>query len=435
MKVTNWGNYPVIDATVKRASALNNGCVMGIPRGLGRCYGDAALSEHIIATPSLRRILAFDTTNGIIRAEAGLSINELLPIIIPQGWFMPVTPGTKFVSLGGAVAADVHGKNHHGEGSIASYIEQFHLLLPSGQRLACSPQNNADLFYASIGGMGLTGLITDISLRLKPIESSYISQDTYKAQNLSEVIALLDQYQDSTYNVAWIDCLTKGKQEGRSLLMVGEHAAREQLPPNMQAEALAIANKGRITVPFALPAFSLNRFTIGAFNTVYYHKQFKAHTQSLSDYDSFFYPLDIIHHWNRIYGKPGFTQYQLVIPREAGREGLLQILRKVRKAGFGSFLAVLKLLGPSSDGLISFPMEGYTLTLDFPITKRLFALLDELDAMVLDYGGRVYLAKDVRLPADTFRKMYPRWEEFVAIRKQVDPEGKLHSLQSRRLAL
>lgn len=436
MKISNWGNYPIVDAEVQSTFRLKDGCLEGIPRGMGRCYGDAALSSHILSTPKGNRLLSFDTKQGILTAEAGLSLADLLPIIIPRGWFLPVTPGTKFVSLGGAVAADVHGKNHHSEGSIGSYILAFTLLSPAGERLHCTPSTNAAVFHATIGGMGLTGLILDVSLQLKPIETSAITQDSYKARNLTELLALLDQYESSTYNVAWIDCLSKGSSEGRALLMVGEHATPDQLKGKAwQENPLNVPQKGRISVPFALPSFTLNKFTIGAFNTLYYHKQRSAHVHSLTDYDTFFYPLDFIHHWNRIYGKRGFTQYQLVVPRAAGKEGILKILQKVRTAGFGSFLAVLKLLGPASQGLISFPMEGYTLTLDFPITARLFPFLNELDEIVLDYGGRIYLAKDARLPADTFRKMYPRWEEFATIRQQIDPEGKMRSLQSARLEI
>ncbi|MEM6348969.1 MAG: FAD-binding oxidoreductase [Bacteroidota bacterium] len=436
MKISNWGNYPIVDAEVQSTFRLNNGCLQGIPRGMGRCYGDAALSPKILSTPKANRLLNFDAATGILTAEAGLSIAELLPIIIPQGWFLPVTPGTKFVSLGGAVAADVHGKNHHSEGSIAAYLLGLTLLLPSGERLVCSSSDNREIFHATIGGMGLTGLILDVSLQLKAIETSAITQDSYKARNLTELLELLDRYEPSTYNVAWIDCITKGKSEGRSLLMVGEHATKTQIEQHKWAkDLLQVPKKARISVPFPLPGFTLNKFTIGAFNTLYYHKQRRSHVASITDYDTFFYPLDFIHHWNRIYGKRGFTQYQLVIPREAGKEGLLKVLHKARAAGFGSFLAVLKLLGPSSDGILSFPMEGYTLTLDFPITKRLFPLLNELDAIVVDHGGRVYLAKDVRLGAETFRKMYPRWEEFVKIRQKLDPQGLMHSLQSQRLEI
>ncbi|MFK7921791.1 MAG: FAD-binding protein [Bacteroidia bacterium] len=436
MKISNWGNYPIVDAEVQSTFRLKDGRLEGIPRGMGRCYGDAALSSHILSTPKGNRLLSFDKKQGILTAEAGLSIADLLPIIVPTGWFLPVTPGTKFVSLGGAVAADVHGKNHHSEGSIGSYLVAFTLLSPAGERLVCTPLANAEIFNATIGGMGLTGLILDVSLQLKPIETSAITQDSYKARNLTELLALLDQYEPSTYNVAWIDCLSKGSNEGRALLMVGEHAAPDQLTGKVwQDNPLIVPQKGRISVPIALPSFTLNKFTIGAFNTLYYHKQRRSHRHSLTDYDTFFYPLDFIHHWNRIYGKRGFTQYQLVVPRAAGKEGLLKILQKVRAAGFGSFLAVLKLLGPASQGMLSFPMEGYTLTLDFPISKRLFPFLNELDAIVLDYGGRIYLAKDARLPADTFRKMYPRWEEFASIRQQIDPEGKMHSLQSERLEI
>jgi decaprenylphospho-beta-D-ribofuranose 2-oxidase len=440
MKLSNWGKYPVIESNVRGVPAFTDipaaQNASWIARGMGRCYGDSALNTEVVSTQGFNRLLAFDAQNGILTAEAGLTLADLLQVFVPRGWFLPVTPGTKYVSLGGAVASDVHGKNHHQEGSFGTYVHRLEVMLANGEVVPCSRTENADLFQATLGGMGLTGLILTVELQLKAIESAAIVQDHYKARNLEEVLALITEHADKTYSVAWIDCLSSGKSQGRSILNVGEFAKREDLVgTSWEKEPLPLPSPKALSIPLDLPSFSLNKLTIAAFNFLYYHKQFRAHKHLIGSYEPFFYPLDVIHHWNRIYGKRGFTQYQLVIPNEAGPTAIPTILNKAKAAGFGSFLAVLKQLGPASEGLISFPMPGLTLTLDFPIRQKLFPLLDELDHIVADLGGRVYLTKDVRLGAEMFRRMYPRHKAFTEVLRKYDPEGKVQSLQSRRLGL
>ena len=440
MQLTNWGQYPVVDVPVKAYRAGESLSELNgagwIPRGLGRCYGDSALGAQVVSTERLKRFVGFDPQTGLLDCEAGISYADILEQFVPRGWFPPVTPGTKFVTMGGALASDVHGKNHHVEGSFAQHVVDFDLLTPSGNLLTCSREQNSELFLATAGGMGLTGLITRVKLRLKPIETSAIKIQNIKARNLDEIMGLFDRFESTTYSVAWIDVLSRGKNLGRSIFMQGEHATREEVKgTRWEQHPLQVPRKLKLAVPFDLPSFTLNNFTIKAFNTLYYGKQRKSEVNDLVDYDSFFYPLDFIHHWNRIYGARGFTQYQFVLPREGGAEGMRAILQHIVKRKFGSFLSVLKGFGPEGEGYLSFPMGGYTLTLDFPITDQLFPFLDELDEMVLSYGGRVYLTKDVRLTGENLAKMYPRLPQFRQAMQQVNPQGQVRSLQSERLGL
>jgi decaprenylphospho-beta-D-ribofuranose 2-oxidase len=438
MQLTNWGKYPVVDVPVQALRGTDEALPEGswIARGLGRCYGDSALGAHVISTTRLNRLLSFDADTGVLDCEAGVSYADLLAHFVPRGWFPPVTPGTKFVTMGGAVASDVHGKNHHVEGSFGQHVIDLDLLTPGGERLTCSRDQNRRLFLATLGGMGLTGLITRVRLRLRRIQTSAIKVQHIKAVNLDEIFTLFDRFDDTTYSVAWIDVLGRGKHLGRSILMQGEHATGHEVAGTpWEQNPLRVPQKVKFTVPFDLPAFVLNHFTIRAFNTLYYGKQLKKEQVGLVDYDSFFYPLDTIHHWNRIYGRRGFTQYQFVLPKDRGAEGMQAILQTITQARMGSFLSVLKLFGPAGEGLLSFPMSGYTLTLDFPITPRLFPFLDKLDELVLQYGGRVYLTKDVRLTGDTLARMYPQLPAFREVLAQINPEGKVRSLQAERLGL
>ncbi|MEZ4771532.1 MAG: FAD-binding oxidoreductase [Bacteroidia bacterium] len=433
---TNWGKYPVAEGPlISFREGMKPVESHWITRGMGRCYGDSSLGETMFSSLKMNRFLAFDPEAGILTCESGVTYEDILETFVPKGWFPPVTPGTKFVSMGGALASDVHGKNHHREGSISRYISSFDLLLHDGRIITCSRQQNADIFYATAGGMGLTGMILRLTIQLKRIETSAIRMDSVKAANLEEILGMFDRFEADTYSMAWIDCLSGGKRVGRSIMMKGEHASQAEVTGTAwEKTPLSIPKKLKLTVPFDFPGFVLNRFSIQAFNTLYYHKQLRKERRIITDYDTFFYPLDAIHHWNRIYGKRGFTQYQLVIPKAAGEKGIKLILDTLRQAGMGSFLAVLKLLG-NSEGLISFPMEGYTLTLDFPIEQRLFPFLDRLDQIVMDFGGRIYLTKDVRMPAEVFAKTYPALPEFRRIVRALDPEGRVRSLQSERLGV
>lgn len=438
-QIANWGNYPVMESqektfsTTEEASRYIHLQEGFIPRGNGRCYGDASLSVNTISTLKYDKILSFDTEKGLLECQSGLTLDKILEVIVPKGWFLPVTPGTKLITIGGAVASDVHGKNHHVDGSFSNHILEMDVMLADGRVVTCSTTEYSDLFWATCGGMGLTGLITRVKFDLKKIETSYIKQKQLKARNLEEVIRLFDEHKDYTYSVAWIDCLKKGKNFGRSILMLGEHATTADLPAGKQAEPLKFPAKKQITFPFNLPSFVLNQFTVKAFNFLYYGKNFKKEINNVVSYEPFFYPLDAILHWNRGYGKKGFVQYQFVLPLES-KQGLVDILNKISDKGMGSFLAVLKVFGRQDD-LISFPMEGYTLALDFPVRKGLFEFLDELDEVVLKYGGRLYMSKDARMQPGILQAGYKGLPEFIDIVKKYNPDSKIRSVQSERLFL
>jgi len=439
-RIANWGNYPFIDTDVfypvndLTISQLVKDTFPIVPRGLGRCYGDSALQKHILSTLKLNHFLAFDEQNGILHCEAGVSFDEILKTFVPKGWFLPVTPGTKFVTCGGALASDVHGKNHHKEGTFSDHVLFFHLILPNGEKVKCSKTENTDLFQLTCGGMGLTGIITDICFRLKKIETAYIRQENIKAANLDEVIRLFEESENWTYSVAWIDCLSKGKHLGRSILMRGENASWNDLNTAQKKQPLKIHQEGKLTVPFYFPSFVLNSFTVKAFNFLYYHKQFPKKVQHIVHYDTFFYPLDAIHQWNRIYGKNGFTQYQFVIPRQNGREALIDLISHISKKKMGSFLTVLKLFGKQNENYIRFPMEGWTLAMDFKIQPSLWKFLDEMDQLVLKYGGRVYLTKDVRMKPEFLLSSYPQAQQFIEKIRQIN-SGNITSMQSQRLLI
>lgn len=329
--ITNWGNYPVIQAEYESIqyllNFLKNSSHSFIVRGLGRSYGDSSLYDYIFDGTKWNRFLGFDDKTGILYCEAGVSIQEILEIFVPKGWFVPVTPGTKFVTVGGAISSDVHGKNHHKEGSFCKHVLSMEVLLTNGKVVECSPQKHVDLFQYICGGMGLLGVILKAKIQLKKIESAYILQTTYKAKNLAEMIQLFETYKDSTYTVAWMDCLAKGEHLGRGILFTGEHATKGDLQKfRLQSDPFFIKKKIKLKVPFFLPTFVLNSLTVRVFNFLFYHKHFKKQHTQIIDYDSFFYPLDSIHQWNRIYGKKGFIQYQFVLPKETGLDGIKEII-------------------------------------------------------------------------------------------------------------
>lgn len=438
-KIANWGNYPVIESDDVSFSwkedlpgLLENKNNI-IPRGNGRCYGDASLAINTIDCTKLNKVLSFDTEKGILDCESGLTLDKILDIIVPKGWFLPVTPGTKFITIGGGVASDVHGKNHHVDGAISRHVLDMDIYTGSKGLITCSRDQYPDLFEATCGGMGLTGVITRVRFRLKKIETAFITQKQIKARNLSDVLNLFDEYAHYTYSVAWIDCLKKGKGFGRSILILGEHTKPEELNGKQKEKALALPRKKQLTFPFNLPSFALNALTVKMFNFLYYHKNTRREINNIVSYEPFFYPLDAILHWNRGYGKKGFIQYQFVLPVER-RDGLERILNEISRRGLGSFLAVLKVFGEQDD-LISFPKKGYTLALDFPVRKGLFEFLDELDKIVLECGGRLYLSKDARMKPETLRKGYDRFNDFVQIIRNYDPEQKFSSIQSERLEI
>jgi decaprenylphospho-beta-D-ribofuranose 2-oxidase len=432
-KISSWGRFPIVEAALslpRTSSAARDTLAAAAgavtPRGQGRSYGDSALGAQLIGTDQLDCCLEFDIATGRLTCQAGISLAKLLQIIVPRGWFLPVTPGTRFVSVGGAIASDVHGKNHHHDGCFSQFVDTFDLLLASGEIVRCSRQENTALFHATCGGMGLTGLILNATLRLRPVASAFIEQTTLKTPNLDAALDAFEANVGATYSVAWIDCISRGDKLGRSLLMLGEHACDGDL---------SLAKTAPKSLPVDFPDLALNPLSVRAFNTLYYHRVLAQRSTQRVHYEPYFYPLDALLHWNRMYGRRGFTQYQFVIPYAAGREGLRAILDKIAASGKGSFLAVLKTFGAANDNPLSFPSAGYTLALDFKIDDSVFALLDELDAMVLAYRGRLYLTKDCRMSERTFKQGYPRWEEFQALRESVGAVGRFTSLQSQRLGL
>lgn len=397
-KVTNWGNYPVIEAEIRAEESIDKikdfvkNSHEIIARGNGRCYGDAALGKHIFSTKRLNKFISFDRINGILECESGVLLSDVLNIAVPQGFFLMVTPGTKLISVGGAIASDVHGKGIY---CFSESLIEFQLMNENGDILKCSREENADKFWATVGGMGLTGIILSAKFRLKKIETAYIRQESIKAENLDEIFNLFEDCKNWTYNVAWIDCLAKGKNIGRSVLQRGEFATREELPERWKVSPLKLKKKPIPTIPFYFPNFVLNNLTVKIFNFLIYNKQRSKVVKNVIEYENFFYPLDVINDWNKIYGKTGFIQYQMVIPKEKGKEGMRKILETIANSGNGSFLAVLKYIGKNNPNAYnSFPFEGYTLALDFKVNSKLKKLVEKLDEIVEEFGGRIYLTKD-----------------------------------------
>jgi decaprenylphospho-beta-D-ribofuranose 2-oxidase len=436
MRLSGWGRFPQVETTcldmrdIEDARTALSAHDTLIARGNGRSYGDAALNAScVLSTRRSDRILAFDAETGSVTVEAGLLLAELLEFAVPRGWFPPVMPGTKLVTVGGMIAADVHGKNHHVAGTFSRHVESFRLMMADGAIRRCRPGEADQLFEATCGGMGLTGIILEATLRLMPIATGSLRQETLRARDFDEAMALCEDSAGHSYSVAWIDCLERGSALGRALIYRGEHAGTDETA----AAPLAVPPRALRRVPFDLPQLVLNPWSVRAFNELYYRRAKPG--SALVDYETFFFPLDAILDWNRLYGRSGFTQHQCVIPKAASRAAIRAILERVSESGYGSFLAVLKLFGGEGDGLLSFPREGYTLTLDFPLNEATLALLGELDAIVADHSGRLYLAKDARADAAMMRRGYARLERFKQIRAAVDPQRKFSSMQSRRLAL
>jgi FAD/FMN-containing dehydrogenase len=401
-----------------------------IPRGAGRGLADSALNRDggVILLERLDRILDFDTETGTLTCEGGCTLARIIDAFLPRGWFPLVTPGTRQVTVGGAIAADVHGKNHHRDGAFVSCVEEFELLVPPGETLRCSRTENADVFWATVGGMGLTGTITAARIRLKRVDSAFVTVEYEQSPNLEQTLRRFAETDSgSRYSVAWIDCLASGEWLGRSVLMRGDHTPAERAP------ARQVMPRRPRSIPFAFPRFVLNPLTVKLFNARFYRKH--ANATRVVDYETFFFPLDAISNYYRLYGKRGFVQYQAVLPRESSQAGLTELLRKLSESRAASFLAVLKSMGPANDGLLSFPMAGHTLALDMPYSPRLADLARELDRIVLAHNGRVYLAKDAFLTPDLLPQMYPRLPEFLAIKQRLDPHGQIRSSMARRLGL
>jgi FAD/FMN-containing dehydrogenase len=416
----SWGRYPRLSAEVLPLywkeefppAQISSAKMLAV--GMGRSYGDVCLLQNgtLLRTPGLDRLMAFDTETGLLRCEAGVTLAEILDFAVPRGWFLPVSPGTKYVTVGGAIANDIHGKNHHVAGTFGCHTTCFELVRSDGTQAVCSATQNPEWYAATIGGMGLTGLISWAELQLRPIVSRRIRVQSTRFVGLEEFVALSKASAHVEYSVAWIDCVAQGRNFARGLFMQGEHEER--------AGPLTALAKQKLVLPFDLPAFALNRSTVGAFNSLYYHKQLRKQRTSLVDYEPFFYPLDRIRQWNRLYGKEGLLQFQCVLPWESDPMGMIQVLKAITASGLGSFLAVIKVFGGVvSPGMMSFPMPGITLALDFPIRREVsFDLLDRLAVITAEAGGRMYPAKDACMSAAHFRQFYPQWEQWAAY---IDP--------------
>lgn len=441
--LSGWGRYPVEDCVVYRpdrdreiAALVAEAPERSIaPRGRGRSYGDAAIHSAgaVIASDRVDRMLAFDPENGVLHCEAGVTLSSIIDTFLPRGFFFPVTPGTKEISVGGAIAADVHGKNHHSDGSLGDHLVELSLLIASGEVLRCARDENPEVFWATIGGLGLTGVILDARIRLKPVASAYLMTQTEKTRNLEDTLQrMAERDTEFEYSVAWIDCLASGANVGRSVLMRANPAAPDALPSNLRSDPLALRKRWRPAIPFDFPSMTLNPLSMKLFNAGFY----AAHSdgESIEDYDGYFYPLDTVPKWNRIYGKRGVLQYQVLIPMGLAASVLAELLESISRSRGGSFLAVLKSMGPANQAPLSFPDSGMTLSLDFPnVGPGLITHLNQLDDLVLEAGGRVYLAKDCCLRPGLVEQMYPRFSEFLAVKEAVDPDRRFDSSLAQRL--
>jgi decaprenylphospho-beta-D-ribofuranose 2-oxidase len=421
------------------SSALQRANGRGIiARGLGRSYGDAAQNSGgvVMSALGLDRILDVDVAGARVRVEAGVSLDRLMQVLLPLGLFPMVTPGTRQVTVGGAIAADIHGKNHHVDGSFCSQVERIVLETPALGRMVASPETDDDVFWATAGGMGLTGVVLEATLRMIPVETSMMRVDSERVPDLETLMArMVESDAGYRYSVAWIDCLARGAALGRSVLTRGDHARRDDLPPADRSPERALAFHPRewLTAPPWAPSGMLNRVTVAAFNEVWYRKAPRHAEGRIESIGAFFHPLDGMSRWNRLYGRRGFVQYQLAVP-DGAETALRAAVEALSQAGCASFLAVLKRFGDANRAPLSFPMRGWTLAVDIPAASDgLSRLLDRLDDLVVSAGGRVYLAKDARLRPELLPLMYPELPRWQTLRQRLDPHGCLQSDLARRL--
>ena len=419
--ISGWGRYPRFPATEvfpgskeELLKILESHSNSYIARGNGRSYGDPSVNQNLtVNMTKFNKLLEWDPQNGNLIAESGVLISDVIKFLMPEGWFPFVTPGTKFVTLGGAIACDIHGKNHHCEGSFGNYVNWLEIIDSENKIIRCSAEENADLFFWTIGGMGLTGVIIKCSIKLKKIENGWISQRKIVNNNLEETLNSFYENEDSTYSVAWIDCLGKKENFGRSILILGEHAKYSEASSRPLMFPRQI--KQYLSVPCELPSFFLNNISISIFNSIYFYLN-RVKKFSIVHWDRYFYPLDAIKNWNKMYGKKGFFQFQCVLPLETSQKGYTEILKTIQKESSGSFLAILKKFG-KGNGYLSFPSEGFTLALDFKISAKNIDAAKQLTQIVSNYNGVIYLAKDALLSPSDFTDMLgqEKLNEFKAV--------------------
>ncbi len=439
-RLAGWGRTPVAECSVKVArspedvaDALSQAPL--IARGNGRSYGDPALSTGLtLDMTGMDRMLSFDTLTGRLVAEAGVLLADIIETFLPRGWFPAVTPGTKFVTLGGAIAADVHGKNHHIVGSFTSCVDWVDVMDEAGQTRRIDRIHDADAFDTIRGAMGLTGVILRAAIRLQAVESGWIEQETVATETVAEAIDVIEDNIHVPYSVAWVDCIGHPPRLGRGIVMFGRHAAVSQLSRKQRRAPFTTPKRLPLHVPIDFPRFVLNPASLRVFNALFFDRGRRKAGTSIIDWDRYFYPLDSISAWTRIYGRDGFYQFQCALPLDAARHGLTRMLDEISEAGTGSFLSVLKRFG-KSEGCFSFPFEGYTLALDFAADEENRALMDRLHAITLDHGGRFYLAKDARLSAEAFHTADPRFAALRDLRQSTGLADRFTSLQSERLGL
>lgn len=441
-KICDWGRYPVIDSDVvafDQITQLQDHLFKSkdiIAYGNGRSYGDASLQKNILSTKRFNIFKSFDDSTGILWCESGVLLEEILKVFIPKGWFLPVTPGTKYITVGGAIASDIHGKNHHQDGSFGKYIHEIEVMKSDGSIIKCSPDNNTDFFNLTVGGMGLSGVILNAKISLQRIETSYIIQQTKRVNSLDELLDQFEYYDNWKYSVSWIDTYATGKNLGRGLFIRGRHAKISDLESLYQKDnPLKFISSFNLSIPFEMPNFFINNKSSRIFNNLFYYSKQNKTSASITSYEKFFYPLDKLKNWNKLYGKRGFTQYQLVLPKTTDRKIIKKILKIIQEKKQGSSLVVLKLFG-DQNSFISFPMAGYTISFDFPINHGTFLLMNELDKLVIEFGGRLYLAKDVRMSEEMFFKTYPNAKEFTnSISSLNSGKTRFSSLLSERLGI
>ncbi len=442
-ELAGWGRFPVQNCQVTRPEkrrelfdAVQSRDVIDVlPRGLGRSYGDAAINQGsgVVLGEKLDRLLSFDSRSATLHAEGGASFADIVATFVPRGFFLSVAPGSKFVTLGGAIACDVHGKNHHRVGAISNFVDEIELLTAHGKILICSRDENAEAFWSTLGGMGLTGVILSAKLRLLPIESAYIETTYTRTPDLAATLRAFESAADAEYSVAWIDCLSSGAALGRSVVIEGAHASYARASQEIEGDVLALELPKKKGVPLDLPDFVLNPWTVKKFNDLYYANHPTG--SQLTSLETFFYPLDKVENWNKIYGARGFVQYQCALPIENASAVLTRMLEAISASGQAAFLAVLKRMGAADAAPLGFALDGYSLALDLPMMADTVEFCQKLDAIAVAAGGRVYLAKDATTTPENFRKMYPRLGEFEAAKRRLDPDDRFASSLSRRLKI